>query len=120
MFLVLAGLLEHAMLPADISRSGLKTLLLYVYGVRLMPGHFYGRYIRFAGWQTELIWVDIAEASRFCSMVEVNIILAGCARSFRTIRTFGFPIPTCEMITQDRRVDTQRNTCYLSPPSDPG
>ena len=37
--MMLAGLVEHAMLPADISRSGLETLLLY--GVRLMPGHFH-------------------------------------------------------------------------------
>ena len=74
-FVVLTGLLEHAMLPAEISRSGLKSLLLY--GVRLMPGHFCRRYIRFAGcarsFRTELIWVDIAETSRFCSMLEVNI-----------------------------------------------
>ena len=38
-YVVLAGLLEHAMLPAEISSSGLKTLLLH--GVRLIPGHLY-------------------------------------------------------------------------------
>ena len=38
-FVVLTGLLEHAMLPAEISISELKNLLLY--GVRLMPSHFY-------------------------------------------------------------------------------
>ena len=53
-FVVLAGLLEHAMLPAEFSRSGLKTLLLYG--------------------SCQVAFTDDG----------LNIIFAGCARSFRT------------------------------------